>query len=264
MRLASCSPHSKKSQMPPTLSASPLTPALSRRAASTSSFLGHRLQRLVLVVELLAIEELAYLVRGRILPHGALSCSLDRHSPPADPASIRASGGLPADTAWRTAHEPSIGPPQRPLGRAPPLRADQARDQHAHHGLATVPTMKWIGVAVLAVIGIIAAFVAIEYLVVPIHSLPQLLPWPQEHQRPLPQARCDRSARGARRIRGSSSPRRAHHPSRRRARQHRYGRRRSAAARRRLPARSMTCSALRLRPQRRPRPRSDEGDAPRT
>jgi uncharacterized membrane protein YidH (DUF202 family) len=36
--------------------------------------------------------------------------------------------------------------------------------------------MKWIGVAVLAVIGIIAAFVAIEYLVVPIHSLPTFLP----------------------------------------------------------------------------------------
>ena len=36
--------------------------------------------------------------------------------------------------------------------------------------------MKWIGVAVLVVIGIIAAFVAIEYLVVPIHSLPHYLP----------------------------------------------------------------------------------------
>lgn len=36
--------------------------------------------------------------------------------------------------------------------------------------------MKWIGVAVLAIIGIIAAFVAIEYLVVPIHSLPTFLP----------------------------------------------------------------------------------------
>ncbi len=36
--------------------------------------------------------------------------------------------------------------------------------------------MKWIGVAVLVVIGIIAAFVAIEYLVVPIHSLPSFMP----------------------------------------------------------------------------------------
>ncbi len=36
--------------------------------------------------------------------------------------------------------------------------------------------MKWIGVAVLVVIGIIAAFVAIEYLVVPIHSLPSFFP----------------------------------------------------------------------------------------
>jgi len=36
--------------------------------------------------------------------------------------------------------------------------------------------MKWIGVAVLVVIGIIAAFVAIEYFVVPFHSLPSYIP----------------------------------------------------------------------------------------
>ncbi len=36
--------------------------------------------------------------------------------------------------------------------------------------------MKWIGVTILAVIGIIAAFVAIEYFVVSIHSLPSYIP----------------------------------------------------------------------------------------
>ena len=35
--------------------------------------------------------------------------------------------------------------------------------------------MKWIGVIVLAVIGIIAAIVAVEYLTEPIHSLPSIL-----------------------------------------------------------------------------------------
>jgi len=88
---------------------------------------------------------------------------------------MRATGGVPADTAWRTAHEPSIGPPSDP-GPSAALRAGKAEDQHVHHGLATVPTMKWIGVAVLVVIGIIAAFVAIEYLVVPFHSLPSYIP----------------------------------------------------------------------------------------
>ncbi len=36
--------------------------------------------------------------------------------------------------------------------------------------------MKWIGVAVLVIIGVIAAFLAIEYFVVPFHSLPSYIP----------------------------------------------------------------------------------------
>jgi hypothetical protein len=35
--------------------------------------------------------------------------------------------------------------------------------------------MKWIGVIVLAIIGILAAIVAVEYLTQPIHSLPSML-----------------------------------------------------------------------------------------
>jgi uncharacterized membrane protein required for colicin V production len=36
--------------------------------------------------------------------------------------------------------------------------------------------MKWIAVIVLAIIGILAAFVAIEYLTVAIHALPSYIP----------------------------------------------------------------------------------------
>jgi hypothetical protein len=36
--------------------------------------------------------------------------------------------------------------------------------------------MKWIGVAVLAIVGILAAIVAVEYLTVSIHNLPSWIP----------------------------------------------------------------------------------------
>jgi uncharacterized membrane protein required for colicin V production len=36
--------------------------------------------------------------------------------------------------------------------------------------------MKWIGIIILVIIGILAAIVAIEYLTVPIHSLPSFIP----------------------------------------------------------------------------------------
>jgi drug/metabolite transporter (DMT)-like permease len=36
--------------------------------------------------------------------------------------------------------------------------------------------MKWVIVVVLAIIGVLAAIVAIEYFVVPIHSLPSYIP----------------------------------------------------------------------------------------
>jgi uncharacterized membrane protein YidH (DUF202 family) len=36
--------------------------------------------------------------------------------------------------------------------------------------------MKWVLVVLLVIIGILAAFVAIEYFVVPIHSLPSYIP----------------------------------------------------------------------------------------
>ena len=36
--------------------------------------------------------------------------------------------------------------------------------------------MKWIGVVLLAIIGVLAAVVAIEYLTVSIHSLPSFIP----------------------------------------------------------------------------------------
>jgi len=41
--------------------------------------------------------------------------------------------------------------------------------------LGRVLLMKWIGVIVLAIIGILAAIVAVEYLTLPIHSLPSML-----------------------------------------------------------------------------------------
>ena len=43
--------------------------------------------------------------------------------------------------------------------------------------------MKWIWVVVLAIIGILAAIVAIEYFVVPIHSLPSYIPGYHHHKR---------------------------------------------------------------------------------
>ncbi len=43
--------------------------------------------------------------------------------------------------------------------------------------------MKWIWVIVLAIIGILAAIVAIEYFVVPIHSLPSYIPGYHHHKR---------------------------------------------------------------------------------
>jgi hypothetical protein len=36
--------------------------------------------------------------------------------------------------------------------------------------------MKWLIVIILAIIGVLAAIVAIEYLTVPIHSLPSFIP----------------------------------------------------------------------------------------
>jgi len=41
--------------------------------------------------------------------------------------------------------------------------------------------MKWIGVVLLAIIGVLAAFVAIEYLTVSIHSLPSFIPGNSGH-----------------------------------------------------------------------------------
>jgi hypothetical protein len=43
--------------------------------------------------------------------------------------------------------------------------------------------MKWIWVILLAIIGILAAIVAIEYFVVPIHSLPSYIPGYHHHRR---------------------------------------------------------------------------------
>ena len=43
--------------------------------------------------------------------------------------------------------------------------------------------MKWIWVILLAIIGILAAIVAIEYFVVPIHSLPSYIPGYHHHKR---------------------------------------------------------------------------------
>jgi hypothetical protein len=36
--------------------------------------------------------------------------------------------------------------------------------------------MKWLGVILLAIVGVVAAIVAVEYLTVPIHSLPSFIP----------------------------------------------------------------------------------------
>jgi len=43
-------------------------------------------------------------------------------------------------------------------------------------GLLHSARMKWALVIVLAIIGVLAAIVAIEYFVVPIHSLPSFIP----------------------------------------------------------------------------------------
>jgi len=36
--------------------------------------------------------------------------------------------------------------------------------------------MKWLGIIVLAIVGVVAAIVAVEYFTVPIHSLPSFIP----------------------------------------------------------------------------------------
>jgi hypothetical protein len=41
---------------------------------------------------------------------------------------------------------------------------------------ATVWAMKWLGVILLTILGVVAAIVAVEYLAVPIHSLPSFIP----------------------------------------------------------------------------------------
>jgi hypothetical protein len=40
----------------------------------------------------------------------------------------------------------------------------------------TLGAMKWVGVIILVVVGLLAAFVAIEYLTVEIHALPSYIP----------------------------------------------------------------------------------------
>ncbi len=40
----------------------------------------------------------------------------------------------------------------------------------------TLTAMKWVGVIILVVVGLLAAFVAIEYLTVQIHALPSFIP----------------------------------------------------------------------------------------
>lgn len=45
------------------------------------------------------------------------------------------------------------------------------------------PPMKWVSVAVLAVIGVLALIVGIIYLTVPIHSLPSFIPGQIAHHR---------------------------------------------------------------------------------
>jgi len=42
--------------------------------------------------------------------------------------------------------------------------------------LATLADMKWLAVVLLAIIGLLAAFVAIEYFTVSIHALPSYIP----------------------------------------------------------------------------------------
>ena len=41
--------------------------------------------------------------------------------------------------------------------------------------------MKWIGVVLLAIVGVLAAVVAIEYLTVSIHALPSFIPGRRHH-----------------------------------------------------------------------------------
>ncbi len=47
--------------------------------------------------------------------------------------------------------------------------------RHCTGHLATVGPMKWIWVALLVIIGAMAAYVAIEYLTVPLHAVPSFL-----------------------------------------------------------------------------------------
>jgi drug/metabolite transporter (DMT)-like permease len=46
----------------------------------------------------------------------------------------------------------------------------------AERASGTLTTMKWVGVIILVVVGVLAAFVAIEYLTVEIHALPSYIP----------------------------------------------------------------------------------------
>ena len=58
---------------------------------------------------------------------------------------------------------------------APEPGPDMPLPMHPSHILATVPPMKWLGVIVLLIVGILAALVAVEYLTVSIHAVPAFM-----------------------------------------------------------------------------------------
>jgi flagellar basal body-associated protein FliL len=51
-----------------------------------------------------------------------------------------------------------------------------SRDEERSCDYSVNMNMKWLIVIILAIIGVLAAIVAVEYLTVPIHSLPSFIP----------------------------------------------------------------------------------------
>ena len=60
-----------------------------------------------------------------------------------------------------------------------PVLGEVSKQQHlwtTDRRSGTLTVMKWVGVIILVVVGLLAAFVAIEYFTVQIHALPSFIP----------------------------------------------------------------------------------------
>jgi hypothetical protein len=87
---------------------------------------------------------------------------------------VMVEGETMGPTTWSPSLDGRAGP-----GTKAPLCVRFSEQQHLWTGdraSGTLSAMKWVGVIILVVVGLIAAFVAIEYFTVQIHALPSYLP----------------------------------------------------------------------------------------